>query len=130
MKNKYIEYGIIAMVAGIVSILVSWTLFGGILSAAIGIVMGIVVLAKKEEGQGFAIAGIIMSGIGLIIAFFLTAIIVFGLVQYADEAGISTYKYTDEYNQEWDYSDDFYNNYDDDYSDYYDDFKDNFDQYF
>ena len=126
MKNKYIEYGIIAMVAGIVSILVSWTLFGGILSAAIGIAMGIVVLAKKEEGQGFAIAGIIMSGIGLIIALFLTAIIVFGIVQYADE-----------YNQEWDYSDDFYYNYDDDYSDYYDDdysdyyddFKENFDQY-
>ena len=54
-----------SMVLGIISLTICCC-FGGVIPAVVGLILGIVSLAKKRGGKGMAIAGVIMNAIGLV----------------------------------------------------------------
>lgn len=58
---------IVSLVLGIVSICLSCVFYIGIPCAIVGLILGIICIAKKKSGRGQAIAGIICSSIGLLI---------------------------------------------------------------
>lgn len=64
---------IASMVLGIVGILTAWILIGLPL-ALVGLVLGIVSIAKKKGGRGMAIAGIITSALALLFGVAMVAI--------------------------------------------------------
>ena len=64
---------IISLVAGILSLLCCcWFGFVGIIVSLVGCICGIIALVKKQGGKGLAIAGIICSALGLILAIIMT----------------------------------------------------------
>lgn len=79
-QQNYVQYGeyqepkksngmaIGSMVCGIISILISCCWYIGLPLAIVSIVLGIIVLKNKKDGKGMAIAGIVLSGITVIIA--------------------------------------------------------------
>jgi len=75
---------IISMILGILSLVCCcWFGFFGIIVSVAGIAVGIIALATKKGGKGMAVAGIICSAIGLILAIITTSL-------SASLAGMST----------------------------------------
>jgi hypothetical protein len=60
-----------SMVLGIVAFLFSCVYFIAIPAAIVGLILGIVSIKGRKGGKGMAIAGIILSGIGIVIALIL-----------------------------------------------------------
>lgn len=72
--------GIASLVLGIVSIVLFWVLGIFIITALIGLILGIIALVRASRaraGKGFGIAGVILNGIGLLIN---GAMLVFSLI--------------------------------------------------
>lgn len=107
-KGEKNGFGIASMVLGIVSVLLFCTCVNWI-TGTLAIIFGIIQIVKNKE-RGFAVAGIITSGI----SFILSSILYIALFIGISRAGL-------------DYRD-FYRNYYDDY-DYYD-YYDNYDDYY
>ncbi|MSA01213.1 DUF4190 domain-containing protein [Lactonifactor sp. BIOML-A3] len=62
------------MVLGIVSIVLT-CLFIGILPGIVGLILGIISIAKDKPGKGMAVAGIVTSAIGIVLFFLVFAVI-------------------------------------------------------
>lgn len=77
-KGGYIGFSIASMVCGILSIICCCLAIYGIILAIAAIVLGIVTLCFKYDGKGMAIAGIILGGLGLILAVFWFISVSFG----------------------------------------------------
>lgn len=69
---------ITALVLGIVALLFSWTLIGGVLFGIVAIVLGIMASGRAKrgeaDGRGMAITGAVLGGLGLLIAGGLIAV--------------------------------------------------------
>ncbi|RDI61522.1 DUF4190 domain-containing protein [Nocardia pseudobrasiliensis] len=69
---------ITALVLGIIALLSCWTIVGGILFGLVGVIFGIIALVKSRRGTaaggGMAVAGLVLSLLGLIAAIVITAI--------------------------------------------------------
>jgi hypothetical protein len=70
--------GIAGLVCGILSILTSLTVFGGIVLGILGLIFGIIGRRKASRGEadngGMALAGAICGGIGLVLAILLVVV--------------------------------------------------------
>lgn len=66
MNQKKIGFSVASMVLGIIGVLSSCIAIG-IVPSIVGLVFGIIVLKKKINGRGMAIAGIVTSGVGILI---------------------------------------------------------------
>lgn len=69
-KSKQSGLGIAGMVIGIIAILLSCLMIGGILGV-IGLILSIIGISEKSSGKGMAIAGIALNIISIIIAAFI-----------------------------------------------------------
>lgn len=75
--------GIASMVCGIVALAFCWAIYVGItiyvdiVCGIVALVLGIVALAKKAEGKGMSIAGVITGAVGLVIS---VAILIFAFI--------------------------------------------------
>lgn len=85
--------GVAALVLGIISIIIGFVPFCGVIAffpALIGLILGIIDLvqkSKKSEPKGMAIAGVILTGIAIIIIalwIFVFGAIVAGTTDYID----------------------------------------------
>lgn len=115
-KGNGVGFGVASMVLGILSLLFFCT-GCNILFIILAVIFGIIQLVKNEQ-KGFAITGLITSGISLLL-FLILWISVFvntGSMDYYDY-------YRDYYNGSSDYDDDYDDNYD--YNDIYD-YNDNY----
>ena len=69
---------IAALVCGVLALLSSWTVIGGILLGAVAVILGFVALARVKRGlaagRGLAIAGIITGILGTVLAIALIAV--------------------------------------------------------
>ena len=69
---------IAALVCGVLALLSSWTVIGGILLGLIAVVLGIVALSRVKRGlaagRGMAIAGIVTGILGTVLAIALIAV--------------------------------------------------------
>ena len=63
--------GIASMVLGIFSVVLCCLWFVAPITSVVGLILGIISLKKEDAGKGMAIAGIILSSIGFIIAIYL-----------------------------------------------------------
>lgn len=123
-------FGIASMVLGIIALLITLLScclpFLLILSGLLGllsIVFGIIAIAKKG-GKGMGIAGLICSGIGLLLAIVILIFsILVGAGLMAMPAFMEEYEdyYYDNYYYDYDYDDYDYDDYDYDYDYDYDD---------
>ena len=73
---------VIALVLGIVSVLGFWSVGIGIITGVIGLVFGILALTKKEGGM--AVAGVVLSAVGLLMSVALLTAVIYALL-HADE---------------------------------------------
>ena len=87
-NNKGIAFAIISLVLGILGLLCCCLLGGWALILAIpGVVLGIISLVKKFAGKGMAIAGVICSGLAIVLSIvmiILSAIGLNALSEYSD----------------------------------------------
>lgn len=68
-----------ALVLGIIGIVFCWVPFCNFVLCIIGIVCGAVSLGKKNPGTGMAVAGLILSIIGLLLAVLMTFLMILGM---------------------------------------------------
>ena len=85
---------IASMVLGIVSLVLCFCVWISVPCAIIGLILGIVSLAKHAPGKGMALAGVITSGIGVVLIIlsllgFLTGLT--GLSTYPGMSNFETY---------------------------------------
>ena len=118
--------GVAALILGIVSTIFGFVPSCGIIAfvpAVVGLILGIIDIvqkSKKNEPRGMAIAGVILTGIAIIVislwTFIFSAIFI-GTADYLDnnQDEISTY-FNDEIDTWEDFGHDFLDNY---YSNYY-----------
>lgn len=66
-------FGVTALVVGIVSFVLGWTGFFGLILAVIAVVFGILALVKKQN-KGMGITGIVLGSLALITALFFTIV--------------------------------------------------------
>lgn len=71
-------FAIASLVLGIVSVC---TCCGGLLPSALGLIFGIISKSKQSENNGMAIAGIILSSIGIVISLIFIAMMIIGGAQ-------------------------------------------------
>jgi len=80
-------------VLGILALLLSWTLFGGIVFGIVAIVLGLIGRGRAKRGEatngGMALTGVILGALGLLIAI---GIIVFAAVFATSDSGKSLIK--------------------------------------
>lgn len=57
---------IAAMVCGIIALVFFWSGWFALICAIVALVLGIIALAKKADGKGMAIAGVVTGGCGLL----------------------------------------------------------------
>ena len=112
-EKKKVGFAITSLVLGILSILCCC--FGlGWITAIPGIIFGIIAIAKKFDGKGCAVAGVVCSAIALVVALVGLILSLLGLslpMMASLESITSDYE---------DYYDDYdYYDYDYDYDDYY-----------
>lgn len=69
----------VSLVLGILSLVLFWVPWLTFILAVIGLITGIVSLVQHRDGHGVAVAGVITSGIGLLIALIIGAIYIFAL---------------------------------------------------
>lgn len=112
-------FAIAGMVCGIVSVVLVCCLFPvSILCAIAGIVLSIIALRKKQS-KGMAIAGIITSGVAIllsIIMIIMTVVVSFAFVDEIENGNYDEYYYNDLY--------------DEIYDDVYDEYNDRMDEFF
>lgn len=70
-KKKDMNAAVTSMVLGIFSILFCWLPYITIFLSLAGLIFGIISLAKRQEGQGMAIAGVIISVFGILLSIFM-----------------------------------------------------------
>lgn len=71
-SNGMIGFAITGMVCGILSILSCCLSVGGVFIAVAGLIFSIIALAKKYDGKGMALAGVICSTIGFCMSLIMT----------------------------------------------------------
>lgn len=71
-------FAIASLVLGIVSVC---TCCGGLLPSVLGLIFGIISKSKQSENNGMAIAGIILSSIGIVISLIFIAMVIIGGAQ-------------------------------------------------
>ncbi len=76
-KNHNAAVG--ALVLGIIGIVFCWVPLCNFVLCIIGIVCGAVSLGKKNPGTGMAVAGLILSIIGLLLAAIMTFLMILGM---------------------------------------------------
>lgn len=109
-------FSIASMVLGIISLVFCFVWIISIPCAILAIIFGI--LGIKSTGKGMSIAGLVTSGIGIIISFVIFAL----LIVVGMSAGLHTLEsFDDIYNS-------YYDDYDYDYDSYYDSY--DFDDYY
>lgn len=69
-----------SLVLGIFALISCWIFFIPFVIGVIGLITGIISLVKKRPGSMMAIAGIILSAIGLLIGAALTFLIILGML--------------------------------------------------
>lgn len=91
-KGNLKGLAVASMIIGIVSIVLSLTIYFSIPLAIISIILGIIALVKKADGKEKAIAGIICSAVGIILVIIMLVMIfrIYGTV--ADMFGISIFE--------------------------------------
>jgi len=67
-------FGVASMVLGICAILFSWTWVFGFILLALAFIFGIISLRRKESPKGFAITGIILGSVAVVIVLFIALI--------------------------------------------------------
>lgn len=98
--------GIVALVLGIVSIIIAFVPFCGIIAflpALVGLILGIVDLViknKQNQNKGKSIAGVILSSIAIVIMVFW--FFVFGMALSSDDIQREFKNFNDEIQQEID----------------------------
>ena len=90
-EKKLIGLSIASMVLGILSILCCLVWYVGGFFAIVGLILGIVAKTKKCAGKGMALAGIICSVLGLLIAAVTLVVVIIGVVTNA--AATASYYY-------------------------------------
>ena len=69
---------IAALVLGVLAVLSSWTVIGGILLGLVAIILGFIALSRAKRGQGggkaMAIIGIIAGALGMVLSIVLISI--------------------------------------------------------
>lgn len=70
-------FAIAGLVLGILSLVCCCFWYVSGIFAILGLVFSIIVLAKNKSGRGMAIAGVICSGIGLLIAVFMAICVIY-----------------------------------------------------
>lgn len=80
--RKGCAFGIAALVIGILSMTLCCV--GGSVLGIIGLVLGIVGLCRKESKYGLAIGGIVTSALGVLIGIYMLAVVIFAGVAYDD----------------------------------------------
>ena len=109
-------FSIASMVLGIISLVFCFVWIISIPSAILAIIFGI--LGIKSTGKGMSIAGLVTSGIGIIISFVIFVL----LIVVGISAGFHTLESLDNI------YDSYYDDYDYDYDSYYDSY--DFDDYY
>ena len=109
-KKGMIGFAITALVLGILSVICCC--FGlGWITAIPGIIFGIIAIAKKFDGKGCAVAGVVCSSIALVVALVGLILSLLGLslpMMASLESITSDYEdYYDDYDYDYDY-DDYY----------------------
>lgn len=83
-------FGIAALMLGLLALLLSWTIIGGIVLGLLALIFGLLGRARVKRGAatngGLSIAGIVLGSIGLLIAI---GILVFGVSLFNSPAGRS-----------------------------------------
>lgn len=74
LEHKKDSLVTISLVLGIMGIVFCWLFCVPVVISLIGLVMGIVSIAKTEQHRGIALAGIITSAVGLLLSFLLSAL--------------------------------------------------------
>ncbi|MBV9161947.1 MAG: DUF4190 domain-containing protein [Pseudonocardiales bacterium] len=71
-------FGIAALVLGLLALVLSWTVIGGIVFGILAVIFGLLGRAQAKRGEsttgGLSIAGVVLGGIGLLIAIGLIAL--------------------------------------------------------
>lgn len=80
LAKKNNSTAITSLVLGIISLMLFWIFIYSIIIGSIGIIVGIVSIAKKRDSLNLAIAGIITSSIGLFLNIIFSAIIIIGMI--------------------------------------------------
>ena len=69
---------IAALVLGVLALITSWTVIGGVLCGILAIVLGFVALSRAKRGlgrgRGMAITGIVLGALGLVLAIALVSV--------------------------------------------------------
>ncbi|MDQ3306466.1 MAG: DUF4190 domain-containing protein [Actinomycetota bacterium] len=82
--------GIAALVVGIISLVISWVPFLGLLLAIVAIVLGVLGIRKASRGEatnkGMAITGVVTGGLALLVGAFITisTIVLLGSDEFQD----------------------------------------------
>jgi len=81
-------FGVAALVLGLLALLLSWTIIGGILLGVPALIFGLLGRARAKRGEanngGMSVAGVVLGVIGLLIAI---GIIAFGVLTFNSPAG-------------------------------------------
>lgn len=87
-KKESKVLAILSLIFGIIGIICCCLTYFGMIIAAVGIILGIIVLVKKKPGKGLAIAGIICGGVGFLLAL---VVLVIGTSTINSNGGMYTY---------------------------------------
>jgi hypothetical protein len=74
---------IASMILGIASVVTSCLWFLSIPAGIVGLVLGIICLKNKQDGKGMAIAGLILSGVGIVAAL----IVIISAIAFVNDVG-------------------------------------------
>jgi uncharacterized protein DUF4190 len=81
-------FGVAALVLGVLALLLSWTIIGGVLLGALALIFGVLGRRRAKRGEatngGVSVAGIVLGIIGVVIAI---ALIAFGLSLFNSPVG-------------------------------------------
>ncbi|HVE96652.1 MAG TPA: DUF4190 domain-containing protein [Pseudonocardiaceae bacterium] len=90
MRRARNGFGIAALILGLLALLLSWTIVGGIVLGLLALIFGLLGRARVKRGEatngGLSVAGIVLGIIGLLIAI---GIVVFGVSILNSPAGQS-----------------------------------------
>lgn len=79
VPDKNSNLAVAALVFGIMGIIFCWFPFLNLVLSIVGIICAIISLSKKNPGKGMAIAGLILSIIGLLLGALMTFLIILGI---------------------------------------------------
>jgi O-antigen ligase len=81
-------FGVAALVLGVLALLLSWTIIGGVVLGVLALIFGVLGRSRAKRGEatngGVSVAGIVLGIIGVIIAI---ALIAFGLSLFNSPVG-------------------------------------------